>query len=237
VPPLKKDTKMSDKIITEEQMDYLREMFNIGSGNVVTALSQLMMQTIDMEMPEVYLLDAPEIPPDIGVSTETMLGVRMEMLGDIRGYIFFLINAKDKIKLVRITEYAIFGQYPDADKVQIMKKSFSRKEWELSLLSEMGNIVSGVYLTALHDFCKLDICHTVPVHAVDMFQSLLDESLAKIGMKKGRILISVNRFVVEEEDIKTIFMLIPDKKGINVLLDSMGKAEQAIGNSEEGNRE
>lgn len=39
------------------QLDVLKEIGNIGSGNAATALSQLLNRCIDMQVPQVRLMD------------------------------------------------------------------------------------------------------------------------------------------------------------------------------------
>ena len=42
------------------QLDVLKEIGNIGSGNAATALSQLLNRCIDMQVPQVRLMDVAD---------------------------------------------------------------------------------------------------------------------------------------------------------------------------------
>ena len=42
------------------QLDVLKEIGNIGSGNAATALSQLLNRSIDMQVPQVRLMDVAD---------------------------------------------------------------------------------------------------------------------------------------------------------------------------------
>lgn len=48
------------------QLDVLKEIGNIGSGNAATALSQLLNRCIDMQVPQVRLMDVADAIESLG---------------------------------------------------------------------------------------------------------------------------------------------------------------------------
>ena len=99
----------------------------------------------------------------------------------------------------------------------------------LSILAEIGNILVGIYLTAIHDFCKLHIYHTIPTVAVDMVQSLLDESLNVLSMQVQLMIVIENEFLVEKKHIRAFLIMIPSVESVKTLLDSIEQARMAYG--------
>lgn len=96
-------------------------------------------------------------------------------------------------------------------------------------MAEIGNILAGVYLTAIHDFCKLNIYHSAPRIAIDMIQSLLDESLASLSREVREIIMVINEFSTDEGSIRTFFLLIPSAKSVRTLVDSIEEVRRAYG--------
>ena len=48
---------MSLEQVTESYYDVLKEIGNIGAGNAMTALAQMLQSKVDMRVPQVKLLD------------------------------------------------------------------------------------------------------------------------------------------------------------------------------------
>src|SRR5947209_8017912 len=132
-------------LFTEEQLDYLVEMLNIGAGNASTALNHLLQCQVKMTLPGVKVLTVAEVPDAVGGPSASAVGLRMKMVGDLAGCLFFLVPEDQKGKLADLAERAMLGpekDNPDPEHVQ-------------ATLAEIGNILAGVYLTAIHDFCRL----------------------------------------------------------------------------------
>ena len=218
---------MNDRkqLLSPEQVDFLTEMMNIGAGNAATALTQALQCRVDLVVPRVFIaidvqelsiLDSPSLP---------VVCARMSMVGDASGALFFIVPEKHKNDLIHLAEQ------------EMMESSQSRRagstnqesdDLKLSVIAEIGNIVAGVYLTAVHDFCKLNIYHTVPTIATDMIQALLDESLVRLSRQVQHIIVVENEFIVEKKRIRTFLVMIPSMESVNILVNSIGQARIAM---------
>ena len=65
------DLTLSD--VTQNYYDVLKEIGNIGAGNAMTALSQMLGCKIDMGVPQVDLLDFSEVGTAIGGEEQIMV--------------------------------------------------------------------------------------------------------------------------------------------------------------------
>ena len=77
--------ELSLEQVTEQYYDVLREIGNIGAGNAMTALSQLIQCKVDMKVPRVRLLEFREVGDMIGGEEQIMVGVFLGVEGDISG--------------------------------------------------------------------------------------------------------------------------------------------------------
>ena len=219
---------MSDtEILTEEQIDYLKELMNVATGNAAAALSQLLQTDVDVTMPAVYTLPPAKVPSAIGGAELPVVCVKMRMYGDVNGEMFFIVPEKEKGKMAHLAERAMMGAAPPFN-----VKGGTEGGVDLSALEEIGNIMTGVYLAAIHDFCKLNIYHSVPAVSIDMFQPLLDELLANMSRGAENVIVIENVFaiVVESEvaaageEIRAFLLMIPSVKSVKTLVDSIKAA-------------
>ena len=218
---------MNDRrqLLSPEQVDFLTEMMNVGAGNAATALTQVLQCRVDLVLPRVFvttdvqelsILDSPSLP---------VVCARMSMVGDASGGLFFIVPEKQKNDLICLAEQAM------TENSQSRRAGATNQEQDdlkLSVIAEIGNIVAGVYLTAVHDFCRLNIYHTVPTVATDMVQALLDESLVRVSRQVQHIIVVENEFMVEEKRIRTVLVMIPSMESISTLFNSIGQARMAM---------
>ena len=134
------------------------------------------------------------------------------MVGDISGGIFFIVPEEQKAAFIQMVKQAM---------PQPETQSF---DLDNSVLMEIGNITTGVYLGAIQDFCKLKIFHSVPTMATDMFQSLLDESLATLSREVENIIMIENIFITDVGKVRTFFLLVPSATSIIKLVGSIDDA-------------
>ena len=208
---------MKDKeLLTKEQLDFLREMVNIGAGNAAAAFSQMLHCMVDVTIPEIYFFPASQIPPFLKDPARPFAGVSMNMVGDVKGKLFYMVLDERKERIIEIVRKAAPGGNEGGVVV------------DLSVLEEIGNILAGVFLVSIHDFCKLNIYHTVPEMRIDMVQALLDESIGSIVAGTSQIILIESEFVIKEENISTVFLIIPDKEYIQTLAYSIEDARKKL---------
>jgi chemotaxis protein CheC len=204
------------EVFSEEQMDFLREMMNIGAGNAGTAFTQMLQRQVEVRIPALHILPIAKVPSILGDPSLLVLCARMGIVGDTRGELFFIVPDEHKKTLAHLVEGAAPGSkknIPDVD---------------LSVLTEVGNIIAGVYLTAIHDFCGLNIYHSVPTVSIDMIQSLLDESLAMLSSQVSAILLVENEFAIAEKRIRTFLLVVPTMVSVKILIDSIEQARHRL---------
>lgn len=202
--------------ISEEQLDFLREMMNIGAGNAATALEQLLHCRVEMRMPRIITSSAPDAPFVTDNSSPPVLCVKMGMVGDVTGDLFFIVPDEHRRHLTRLAERASTGvekRGPDVD---------------LFPLTEVGNIVAGVFLTAIHEFCRLKIYHSVPIPAIDMALSVLDETIVTLSRQTQSLWTEVE-LVIDESQIRAFVVMILAEQSMKTLIDSIGQAKMAYG--------
>ena len=195
--------------MSEAYIDVLKEIGNIGAGNAMTALSQMLQCKVDMKVPQVKLLELRDMGAMVGSEEQLMAGVFLGVEGDITGSIMFLIEleaAKSLIKKI------MMGYTSGADIFD---------EMEMSALQEVSNIITGAYLNSLSMLTNLKIYPTPPSISIDMAGAILSVPAIEFGALGDKILLIQSQFY-DEVEIDGYFVLIPDMESYKKILTSLG---------------
>lgn len=194
------------------EFDVLTEIGNIGAGNATTALSQMINAKVDMFVPKVEMLAFKDLAEIIGGAETLVTGIMLTLEGDIVGSMLFILENTAAHHLV--SQMMGTGGGSPAD------ESFT--EVELSALTEIGNIISGAYLTAISKLTNLHIIPTVPSLAVDMAGAILSVPAIEFGKLGDKALLIQSQFRDMDVDISGYFILIPTLESYSRILKSLG---------------
>lgn len=188
--------------------DVLQEISNIGAGNAMTALSEMLNCKVDMSVPKVQLLEFHEVGDIMGGAEQTMAGVFLGVEGDITASMMFLVGIDSAKRLL----YKITGGMLTGEEIG---------EMERSAIMEVGNIITGAYLNALSMMTNMKIFPTPPQLSIDMASAILSVPATYFGMNGDQILLIQTKFF-DEAEIDGYFILIPDLESYGKILSSLG---------------
>lgn len=202
-------SQLSLEQVSNNFYDVLKEIGNIGAGNAMTALSQMLQCKVDMRVPQVRLLEFSEVGAIMGGEEQIMVGVFLGVEGDITGSMMFLVEQKSAKHLIN---KVMMGMAPEGDELS---------EMELSAMKEVGNIITGAYLNSLSGLTNLKIFPTPPAITVDMAGAILSVPAIEFGVMGDNILLIQSQFF-DEIEIDGYFILIPDIESYGKILTSLG---------------
>ena len=200
----------NDESMSDFEFDVLTEIGNIGAGNATTALSQLINAKIDMYVPQVQMLSFSELAEIIGGAETLVAGILLDLTGDITGSMLFILESRDARRMV----HQLMGYVKDGEEL------FS--DLEVSALQEIGNIISGAYLSAISTLTKLTISVSVPSLAFDMAGAILSVPAIEFGKLGDKALLIESKFKDMDVDISGYFILIPTMESYGRILESLG---------------
>lgn len=201
--------ELSLEQMTDTYADVLKEIGNIGAGNAMTALSQMLNCKIDMQVPQVKLLDLSNVATIVGSEEQLMAGVFLGVEGDISGSIMFLIELDSAKVLLKKIMMGYESGLPMLD------------EMEASAMQEVSNIITGAYLNSLSSLTNLVIYPTPPSLSIDMAAAILSVPAIEFGVLGDKILMIQSQFY-DEVEIDGYFVLIPDVDSYKKILTSLG---------------
>lgn len=205
--------ELSFERLTSQYLDILKEIGNIGAGNATSALAQMLDTKVDMNVPQVRLLDFKEVGDLMGGADQIMAGIYLAVEGDIDGSIMFLSG----VKSAKILVNKMMQQEPEGD-----SEGFT--EIELSALQEIGNIITGSYLNSMSMLTNLKMIPSVPYIAVDMAGAILSVPAIEFGMMGDYIMLIETKFF-DDSDLNGYFILLPDMESWKKILKALGVSD------------
>lgn len=206
----------ADNPITDMHLDVLKEIGNIGAAHAATAMSQLLGRKIDMHVPNVALVSFDEMFDLAGGSEKVVAGIFLRIEGDLSGSMFFVLPIESANRFIQRLigdDTFDFNSQPIHD-------------MGISAMQEIGNILSGSYLSALSDFTGLKIYPTVPSLSVDMVGAIVSFGLIEVSHYSDEVIVIDTQMMEEGADEKSVvdghFFLLPDPSSYITIFRSLG---------------
>lgn len=192
------------------ELDVIKEIGSIGSGNAATALSNMLSTKVKMGMPEVSMLEFNEAVLRVGEPEEVVAAVMIEMSNEINGIMLFILK-KD------------FAE-------EILERMMGKSEATLERISEMGssvlveigNIMVSSYINALSQLADMDIQLSVPQLAINMLGGILSLPMAMFGIESDHIMMIEGKFIIDKQEVSGDILLLPEVDSLNELMKKLG---------------
>ena len=192
---------------TELQLDALRELANIASGNAATSLSQMLGREIGLNVPRVLALPLVDAVEACGTPDEATTSVVIPLDGDIEGVVLLLIDvegAETLCKLLGVDAWSEIGE---------------------SALREIGNILGTSCLNALASMTGLHLEPCPPHLTTDMLGAIVSSLALSQTACTEPVLVLDSELEVADEPCSISFVLLPTDGGVTDLLTPLGLAE------------
>jgi len=195
------------------QLDAIKEVGNIGTGNAATALSQLLSCMIDMDVPKADLVSIYSIAEYYGDPDAIVAAVFVRSMGEFGCSLIFIQAEEDANLMVDLLLKQQFGDSVPQDLSQEMADS---------ALAEVGNIILSSFLNAINMLIGTQHQISPPGVAHDMLASILDVVASIFGeMGEMAVLVKTELRVGEpsgERGISGNIVMLPDPDALELLL-------------------
>ena len=192
------------------ELDTLKEIGSIGTGNAATSLSALIGMPVRIQTPEVRIMGYNEAIEWIGGPEEITAGVLVGMDGQISG----IMLSVQQLEFVNLVLDSMLGQS--------VKDYIDLQELESSALTEVGNIMISTFINALSGLAGIGIELTVPAFTVDMQGAIMAVPMAEYGGQSDYIMTIGGDFICNGKKIPCRLLLSPDIRSLNFLLRKLG---------------
>jgi chemotaxis protein CheC len=197
--------------VTEEELDALEELINIGVGRAASLLNEMVDSHIRLKIPVVKILTANEAHQELTkrFQDDTLAAVKLRFTGSFYGTASLIFPTDSASTLVAV----LTGEKPGSADLDAVK---------IGTLSEIGNIVINGVMGSLSNVLKRHVNYTLPVYLEDTLENLLLSAYES----DSKILLAQASFTIERleliGDIILIFLVGTFDALINAMNDEMG---------------
>ena len=192
------------------EIDTLKEIGSIGTGNAATSLSQILGKAVRITLPEVRIMEYNEAIEWIGGPETVTAGVLVKMGGQLNG----IMLSVQQLDFVNMVLDSMLGTHIE-DYSQL-------DEMGRSALIEIGNIIISNFITALSSLANISVDLTVPAFALDMQGAILAVPMAEYGGASDYIMTIGGNLSCEGREMPCRLLLSPDIRSLNFLLRKLG---------------
>lgn len=211
------DEKIIDNLVkielTEEQLDILKEMGNIGSGHAITALSELLNTNVEVSLTSVKIDAFWKVPEMFDNPNEEIVGIYSKIPINSDLSIIQIFPKESIFNLIN------FLNNSDEKSSVLLKNTNDLDDFSYSTIKEIGNILSGHYVSALADLLSLKLIPSVPRVAVDTLNVILNSIIAKYSQIVDYIILINTKMTVSDLNINGTICLIPNIKILRRLFE------------------
>lgn len=195
--------------LSEEQIDALQEIFNIGVGRAASSLNELVESSISLQIPFVKLFSFEDLQQELAQNLigDCFSAVRQNFDGSFSGTAELIFPTESASNLVSL----LTGEETDSPDLDAVK---------IGTLSELGNIVINGVLGSMANIFQQYMTYTIPVYIEDTIKNLLD--LDKRDDNTFFLLAQAS-FKIEHLEIVGDIILILEMNSLDVLLTAINQ--------------
>jgi chemotaxis protein CheC len=199
--------------INQAQLDLLKELGSIGSGNAATALSKLISESVNITVPETRILKVEQVPHLLGQEEEVYAVVCMEIVSEVKGAIFLIFERGQALRLAN----DILNQ-----------QGLLFTDLMISSLKECGNICINMYLNAISIITGLRLYPSIPSLAVDMIGAILDGVGIEFSENKTQSYVVENAFYIGNHRVSGTFLFVPDPDSLKAIFKHVRLRDETV---------
>ena len=192
------------------ELDMFKEIGSIGTGNAATALSNTLSAKISMSLPEVNIMDYNQVINFLGDPEKIISAVMVHLSGEFSGIMLYLLDLEfinfvfEKLNLKSIS------CFEEIDEIRA------------SAVSEVSNIIISSYVNAIAFLSGISINLSVPAMTVNMLGGIMSVPMIEYGYVTDKIMMVGGKFILNNEEMSSNLILMPDIKSLNFLFKKLG---------------
>ncbi|MGQ9819704.1 MAG: chemotaxis protein CheC [Candidatus Kapaibacteriales bacterium] len=194
--------------LTEEQIDVIQEIINIGTGQAANLMNTLSGKHVNLSVPKLQILTIEQYIDLLSntLSDKTISSVSLNFSGLLKGIakLFFPTDQATRLVFAFTEEHA---DELDFDEIQA------------ETLSEIGNIVLNSLVGSISNILKINVSYSIPLYLVGNINEII--SADKLVNKNNLILYARTHFIIDEILISGDFILIINCHQMETFLDKI----------------
>lgn len=194
------------KYLTNEQLDVLTELINIGVGKSSSSLNTLIDQHISLNVPSVELMHYRDFLKYLdNFKNENYASVTLPFKGDLIGNIKFLLSSSSAANLAN----SFMGEDFDDEDLDSIRSG---------VLNEVGNIVTNAVMGSVSNMLDVEISYIVPYFEEGTMSRVIQKGLDK---EDGVILFAQADFTIDKLEVHGSFAIFFEMNTFRSLIEKI----------------
>lgn len=196
--------------LTDMHIDVLKEIGNIGSGNAASALSSMLDRKVDMNLPNVKILNIQELAEILGGPENQVVGILFTLSDQFQGMMMFITEKQFAHLVLNVLMNKHFEKFEDLN------------DMDISAIKEVGNIMVSSYMGAISTLTNMRIALSPPSIAIDMVGALLNVPAVEIEKYGDKALFIQDGFIDGTNQVTSYLLLIPEVGYLRKIFQVLG---------------
>lgn len=194
------------RVLTEYQIDALKELINIGVGRAASLLNEMIGSQILLTVPFIEVLTPLSLQQELvkRFRDEQLAIVRLGFTGSLHGTAELLFPTDSASSLVSV----LTGEEPGSLDLDAVK---------IGTLSEVGNIVINGVMGSISNVLKQHMNYSLPIYLEDSIKNLISAD----NPEEAAILLGRANFTIEQLEIIGDIILIFELQTFDTLLNAV----------------
>lgn len=197
--------------INNNQLDFFRELENIGASHAATALSLMLSHDVAIRVPRAQFCEYGQICEILKGPENVVAGLLVGICGDLNGFILLVMDEEDARRIADTMLEGMADGMPELEK----------QEMRISAIKELANILVSSYVNAISELTGLKIDVSVPDVVFDMAGAVMNLLAVAYGDICDSVMFMETEFQDNEQSIYGHFFLIPDLESYKALISKM----------------
>ena len=191
-------------------LDALREIGNIGSGNAATSLSSMLNTPVEIEVPNISLINYDNVSQYLGGKNRKVIGLALGLEADIEGVMLHVVQPKFASRIINTFYPKEIHTLEDIN------------EMDLSAVKETSNITTAAYVNSMAAMTDTFINITPPIEYLDTVENVLKHASDRFDAIGHQVIYIDENLYIGDTEIKSSMILILQIDSLKKLFDKLG---------------
>lgn len=195
--------------LTDKQKNMLERILTLSTDSSAVALSEMTNKSIYLKAPTIGVDSLENIIEMIGGTESDAISVCLIFSGEVNGNMLLVFPGNSAFRLIGLCMQDEAGQGEELD------------EMAVSVLGEIGNLVSAYFLSTLSDYTGLDLRPSSPMVTQDMVGAIVSTAMLMLAREPEEVLYIETEISDENSKIEGYLALFTDEDSLELLLHAI----------------
>lgn len=193
--------------LTDNQLDYLKEIINIGIGRSAAVLNKVVKNRVVLKVPVVQIIKISELDSRLGIANANLSIISMNFKGELNGKVELIFPSASAVNIVDLL----------TDKASPI---LEMDQLRSGTLNEVGNIVLNSLIGTLGNLLKTRFKFSIPKFK----ECPVSEVFDSYSSTSEYVIFAETHFFVKDANIDGSFILFFELQSLDYFIQLLDKS-------------